>query len=206
MGSGICSSFHTVKHPSKLCSKQLHQRKILFKQAKYWEGRSHRWVKALYATLTAKARHAEWRSHTARAAWCWTAIKTFNCCLCPWQSRGSGAKGRAVWGWPEELTPEAPQGASLKGLRRCRPSLAERLLLPCSGWGPDAHPAPAAGSTPRKPAQHSLLWICFMLGPRRLAVGPWESLHCGRLWDWSKGDASGVRASLLGWSHCPAQL
>lgn len=102
MGSGICSSFHTMKRPSKLCSKQLHQletmgqRKILFKQAKYWEDRSHSCLKALHATLTATARHAELRSYTAKAAWCWNGVKIRNCCLCPWEVGGRGALGRAV--------------------------------------------------------------------------------------------------------------
>lgn len=52
------------------------QRNILFKQAKYWEDRSHSCLKALHATLTATARHAELRSHTAKAAWCWNGIKS----------------------------------------------------------------------------------------------------------------------------------
>lgn len=143
MGSGICSSFHTVIHPSKLCSKQLHQleimgqRKILFKQAKHWEGHSHSCLKALHATLTAKARHVELRSHTAKVAWCQNGITIHSYCPCPWEAEPWAGQCEAAL---RSLSQGAQEGANPPWL-----------------MSPGTPPSPAAASTPRKPTQHFLL-------------------------------------------------
>lgn len=107
------------------------QRKILFKQAKHWEGHSHSCLKALHATLTAKARRAELRSHTAKAAWCQNGITIHIYCLCPWEAEPwAGQCGAAL----RSLSQEDQEGANPPWL-----------------MSPGTPPSPAAGSTPRKP-------------------------------------------------------